>query len=82
VRWGHSTADKAEAVLHGRRAPAPLEEIFDAIGPGYTSLLRIRSVVTTCHHSTLASLTNILQFNIVRLASLAEMDAHQGHVLA
>jgi hypothetical protein len=38
VRWGDSTADKAEAVLHVRGTPTTLENIFAAIGPGYTSL--------------------------------------------
>jgi hypothetical protein len=38
VRWGDSTADKAEAVLHVRGAPTTPEDIVAAIGPGYTSL--------------------------------------------
>jgi len=40
VRWGHSAADKAEAVLHARGTPAAPEEIHDAMGTDSTTTLR------------------------------------------
>jgi hypothetical protein len=55
VRWGDSTADKAEAVLHVRGAPTTPEDIFDAIGPGYTSLRAVREALYEDHRFIRAS---------------------------
>ena len=49
VRWGDSTADKAEAVLHVHGQPTTPEDIFDAIGPGYTSLRAVREALYEDH---------------------------------
>ena len=49
VRWGDSTADKAEAVLHVHGQPRTPEDIFDAIGPGYTSLRAVREALYEDH---------------------------------
>jgi hypothetical protein len=45
VRWGDSAADKAEAVLHVRGAPATAEDMFAAIGPGPTTLKAVRDAL-------------------------------------
>jgi hypothetical protein len=45
VRWGDSTADEAEAVLHVRGTPTTPEDIFASIGPGYTSLRAVREAL-------------------------------------
>jgi hypothetical protein len=45
VRWGDSAANKAEAVLHVRGAPATAEDMFAAIGAGPTTLKAVRDAL-------------------------------------
>ncbi|MCW2651666.1 MAG: hypothetical protein JWR32_2642 [Mycobacterium sp.] len=47
VRWGDSTADEAEAVLHVRHTPATSDEITAAIGTGTTSERTLRKILYT-----------------------------------
>jgi hypothetical protein len=45
VRWGDSAANKAEAILHARGAPATAEDMFAAIGPGPTTPKAMREAL-------------------------------------
>lgn len=45
VRWGNTSAAKAEAVLHVRGAPATADDIYAAIGPGPTTPKSVREAI-------------------------------------
>ena len=45
VRWGDSTADRAEAVLHVRGTPTTPEDIFTAIGTDSASYRALRETL-------------------------------------
>jgi hypothetical protein len=45
VRWGDSTADRAEAVLHARGTPTTAEELFTAIGTDSASQRALRETL-------------------------------------
>jgi hypothetical protein len=47
VRWGDSTADRAEAVLHARGTPTTPEDIFTAIGTDSASHRALRETLYT-----------------------------------
>lgn len=45
VRWGHTSADKAEAVLHARGTPATTEDILETIGTNTITLRPFRDIL-------------------------------------
>ena len=49
VRWGDSTADRAEAVLHARGTPTTPEDIFTAIGTDSASYRALRETLYADH---------------------------------
>ena len=49
VRWGDSTADKAEAILHVRGTPTTPEDIFTAIGTDSASYRALRETLYADH---------------------------------
>ena len=55
VRWGDSTADRAEAVLHARGTPTTPEDIFTAIGTDSASHRALRETLYADHRFVRAS---------------------------
>ena len=55
VRWGDSTADRAEAILHVRGTPTTPEDIFTAIGTDSASYRALRETLYADHRFIRAS---------------------------